>query len=62
MAHRVPCSLLGDMWPQLWFLLADETRDVSNREQLVVCIRWVSESYKDAVGMRILQLRPYTKL
>lgn len=55
MAHRVLWSLLGDMLPQHWYsLLADETRDVSNREQLVLCIRWVSESYEineDAVGL-----------
>ena len=55
MAHRVLRSLLGDMLPQRWFsLLADETRDISNREQLIVCIRWVSESYEineDAVGL-----------
>ena len=47
MAHLVLHSLLVDMLPQCWFsLLADETRDISNREQLVFCIRWVSESYE----------------
>ena len=46
MAHKVLRSLLV-MLPQCWFsLLADETRDISNREQLVLCIRWVSESYE----------------
>ena len=28
-----------------FFLMADETRDVSNREQVVVCLRWVSKHY-----------------
>ena len=35
-------------------ILADETRDVANREQLVVCLRWVSECYEvfeDPVGL-----------
>ena len=35
-------------------ILADETRDVANREQLVVCLRWVSECHKvfeDPVGL-----------
>ena len=43
------------MFSQHWFaLLADETRDISNREQLVLCIRWVSDSYEineDVVGL-----------
>ena len=35
------------MFRQHWFaLLADETRDISNREQLVLCIRWVSDCYE----------------
>ena len=40
---------------QHWFaLLTDETRDVSNREQLVLGIRWVYDSYEineDMVGL-----------
>ena len=55
MAHEVLRSMLSEMFSQQWFsLLADETRDISNREQLVMCIRWVSESYKineDLVGL-----------
>ena len=35
------------MFSQHWFaLLADETRDVSNQEQLVLGIRWVYDSYE----------------
>ena len=55
MGHDVLRSILSDIRGQQWFaLLADETRDVSNREQLVVCIRWVSDCYEiseDVVGM-----------
>ena len=55
MAHEVLRSMLSEMFSQQWFsLLADETRDISNREQLIMCIRWVSESYEineDLVGL-----------
>ena len=55
MANKVLRSLLNDIQPQCLFsLLADETRDVSNREQLIICIGWVSDSYEvheDAVGL-----------
>lgn len=55
MGHSLLRSMLANILHQKWFaLLADETRDVSNREQLVLCIRWVSESYKiheDVVGL-----------
>lgn len=35
-------------------LLADETRDASNKEQLVLCLRWVDEKfdiYEEPIGM-----------
>ena len=55
MAHTVLRSILPNIFSQRWFaLLADETRDVANREQLVLCIRWVSDSYEineDVVGL-----------
>ena len=55
MGHTVLRSILHNMFSQHWFaLLADETRDVSNREQLVLGIRWVSDSYEineDMVGL-----------
>ena len=39
--------MLASMFCQHWFtLLADEMRGISNREQLVLCIRWVSDWYK----------------
>ena len=38
-------------------LMADETADVSNKEQLVICIRWVDKSFvvhEDFIGMHPL--------
>ena len=38
-------------------VLTDETRDISNHEQLVVTLRWVSENYdvnEDFLGFRKL--------
>lgn len=38
--------------------MADETCDISNREQLVVCIRWVTEEYnvqEDMIGLNQLE-------
>ena len=35
-------------------IMADETADISNNEQLVVCIRWVDENFvvhEDFIGM-----------
>ena len=55
MAHTALRSLLADINSRPWFsLMADETRDISNREQLVVCLRWVSENYEvleDMIGL-----------
>ena len=47
MGRNVLRSLLSDIQNQKFFsLMADETRDISNREQLVICLRWVSECYE----------------
>ena len=55
MARKVLRSLLSEISSQSWFsLLADETRDISNREQLVLCVRWVSDHYEifeDQIGL-----------
>ena len=55
MAHTALQSLLADINSRPWFsLMADETRDISNRQQLVVCLRWVSENYEvfeDMIGL-----------
>lgn len=38
--------VLKDIRSVEWFsLIADEAADVSNREQLVVCIRWVDSNF-----------------
>ena len=40
-------GLLSDIKTAHWFsLLADEATDTSNKEQLVICIRWVDEEFK----------------
>ena len=45
MAHKVLRELLEEIRKAPYFAIpADETRDISNREQLVICIRWVSEN------------------
>ena len=55
MAHKVLRSLLSEISCRSWFsLLADETRDTSNREQLVLCVRSVSDHYEifeDQIGL-----------
>ena len=68
MVHEVLRSILSEMFSQQWFcLLADETRNISNRKHLVMCIRWVSESYEineDLVGLigKTLLLKPSTNV
>ena len=40
-------GLLSDIKTAHWFsLLADEATDTRNKEQLVICIRWVDEKFK----------------
>ena len=39
---------------QIFAVLADETRDISNKEQLSICIRWVDQDFvihEDLIGM-----------
>ena len=42
-------------WLRRFFtIMADETADVSNKEQLVICIRWVDDCFviqEDLIGM-----------
>ena len=38
--------------------MADETADVSNKEQLVICIRWVDDgltAHEDFIGMHPIE-------
>ena len=57
MGHSVLCSILSSIFNQHWFaFLADQTRDISNSEQLLLCIAilWVLYSYEnqeDIVGL-----------
>ena len=47
MGHKVLHSFISDVQSQKWYpILADETRDLSNREQMVICLRYVSDEYK----------------
>jgi hypothetical protein len=59
MAHKVLRSVLSEINSRRWFaLMADETRDISNREQLVLCIRSVSDSYvvyEDMISLSLLE-------
>ena len=47
MGHKHIRWLLCDFKSRRWFaMVADETRDISNREQLVLCLRFVTENMK----------------
>lgn len=47
MGHKVLRSLIGDkVSTVVLIIMADKTTDVSNREQLVVTLRWVTETYE----------------
>ena len=38
-------DILGDIKKAKYFtIMADETADISNQEQLVICLRWVDEA------------------
>jgi hypothetical protein len=55
MSDRVIRSLADEIRHSHFFaLLADETTDVSNRQQLVVCIRWIDDgiqAHEDFIGL-----------
>ena len=55
MGHKVLRSLISDVQSQKWFsILADETQDLANREQMVICVRYVSDEYEvfeDLIGL-----------
>ena len=47
MAHRILREMLKEIKKSTHFaILADETRDISNREQLVICICWVTAEFE----------------
>ena len=46
MRHAILRNILTDFREAQWFsVIADETSDVSNREQLSICIRWVDDKF-----------------
>ena len=55
MGNTLLRTLLVDIQEASWFsILADETRDISNEERLVIIIRWVNKVIKvqeDLIGM-----------
>ena len=55
MGHKLLRLLLRDIKSRQWIaMLADETRDISNREQLVLCLRYITEKYEvyeDVIGI-----------
>ena len=45
-AHSVLTNIIADIRKANWFsVIADEATDVSNKEQLTVCIRWVDDDF-----------------
>jgi hypothetical protein len=47
MSQNILRSVLCEIRQALFYaILADEVRDLSNREQLVLCIRWLNEDYE----------------
>jgi hypothetical protein len=55
MSDKVIRSLAAEIRHSHFFaLLADETTDASNRQQLVVCIRWIDDglqAHEDFIGL-----------
>lgn len=55
-------SVLDDVRQAKWFsIMADETMDVAYKEQLVVCVRWVDDSFnihEDMLGL--FEIHPQT--
>ena len=59
MALRILREIAKQIQNAVFFtIMADETADVSNSEQLVVCIRWVDDSFvihEDFIGVHLLK-------
>ena len=59
MARGILCEISKNIQNAAFFIvMADQTADVSNKEQLVVCIRWVKENFvahEDLIGMYPMQ-------
>ena len=59
MALQILREIAGNIQNALIYtIMADETADVSNHEQLVICIRWVDDDlviHEDFIGMHPLK-------
>ena len=57
MAKEVLRSLVFDINSVMYFsLIADETRDMSGKEQLAITIRWVNDNhdvFEDLIGLQL---------
>lgn len=55
LGHCVVRNIVKNVSKAVWYsILADETRDISNKEQLTVCLRWVDENFEiceDFIGL-----------
>ena len=55
MAHQLLRQLISDITAVEWFaIIADETRDLSGKEQFAICICWVDMNYdihEDLIGL-----------
>lgn len=59
MALRILREIASNIRSSVFYtIMADETADVSNKEQLVICIRWVDENliaHEDFIGMHPIE-------
>ena len=59
MALQILREIAGNIKNALIYtIMADETADVSNKEQLAICIRWVDDDlviHEDYIGMHPLK-------
>lgn len=63
MKYYVHCSLKYRLDRGFHYMLVDEIRDISNRVQLVLCVRWVSDHYEvfeDQIGLQLENTRAET--
>ena len=53
MANNVILDLVADIQGGFFAIITDEYTDVSNKEQLIICIRWIDKSlevHEDFLG------------
>lgn len=66
MYKNVLRSLITNIREQRFYgLIADETRDISGKEQLAICLRWVTDSYvihEDLVGLAYVETTDASKI